>query len=95
VTGPAPIELARFYVGGPWQGQGVAQRLMAEVGSVIRGMGGQTVWLGVWELNPRAIAFYAKCGFQDAGNADFYVGPERQSDRIMVAPVESLAKQVP
>jgi|GEM_PF-1944751 len=31
VTGQAPIELFRFYVDSPWQGQGLARRLMAAV----------------------------------------------------------------
>jgi ribosomal protein S18 acetylase RimI-like enzyme len=49
-----------------------------------REMGGRTIWLGVWEHNPRAISFYEKVGFRDAGAADFFVGPDRQTDRIMV-----------
>ena len=36
---------------------------------------------------PRAIAFYTKCGFADAGSVDFWVGPDRQTDRLMAAPL--------
>jgi GNAT superfamily N-acetyltransferase/SAM-dependent methyltransferase len=87
VTGPAPVELYRFYVDAPWQGRGLARRLMAAVHAAAAELGGRTLWLSVWERNPRARAFYAKCGFQDAGATDFYVGPDRQTDRVLVAPV--------
>ena len=87
VAGDAPIELYRFYVDRSWHSRGVAQRLMAQVYDAARNLGGLTLWLSVWERNPRAIAFYAKCGFRDAGTADFFVGPDRQTDRILVTNV--------
>lgn len=83
VEGPAPVELHRFYVDGPWHGQGVAAPLMAASVGAIRELGGRTVWLSVWEHNPRARAFYAKCGFHQCGTADFWVGPDRQIDHIL------------
>jgi hypothetical protein len=39
----------------------------------------------VWERNPRAIAFYVKCGFVDVGSKAFYVGSDCQTDRVLVA----------
>ncbi len=87
VTGPAPIELHRFYVDSRWHGQGIAQRLMTAVHDGAAELGGRTLWLSVWERNPRARAFYNKCGFQDVGTADFYVGNDRQTDRILVSRV--------
>jgi ribosomal protein S18 acetylase RimI-like enzyme len=44
----------------------------------------RTLWLGVWEHNPRAIAFYRKRGFQDVGSHEFLLGQDRQTDRLMV-----------
>jgi diamine N-acetyltransferase len=87
VAGEAPLELRRFYVDRPWQGQGVAQRLMDAVHEAAGRLGGRTLWLGVWERNPRAIAFYAKTGWRDTGATKFCVGPDRQTDRVMVTPV--------
>jgi ribosomal protein S18 acetylase RimI-like enzyme len=49
----------------------------------VRGFGGRTAWLSVWEKNPRAQAFYAKVGFTRVGEADFRVGPDRQTDHIL------------
>ena len=84
VTGPSPIELYRFYVAKEWQGRGVAQRLMNEVKATAKHLGAETLWLGVWEHNPRAQSFYSKCGFRDVGSHDFILGTDRQTDRIMV-----------
>jgi diamine N-acetyltransferase len=87
VTGDAAVELKRFYVDAPWHGRGVAQRLMRETIDAARAMGGKTIWLGVWERNPRGIAFYQKSGFVDAGTTVFHVGSDRQTDRVMVRKV--------
>jgi ribosomal protein S18 acetylase RimI-like enzyme len=87
VSGPSPVELWRFYVDLPYQGRGVAQRLMRAVHLAAQALGGQTIWLSVWEHNPRAIAFYKKCGFADVGSKDFWLGSDRQTDRVMAAQV--------
>lgn len=85
VTGPTPIELYRFYVGKEWHGRGIAQRLMDEVRATATSLGGRTLWLGVWEHNSRARAFYEKVGFRDVGSHDFMLGTDRQTDHILVA----------
>jgi GNAT superfamily N-acetyltransferase len=83
VAGASPVELRRFYVDRPFHGQGIAQSLMRAVDEVARELGGRTLWLGVWERNPRAIAFYTKCGFVDIGEHTFLVGSDEQTDRVM------------
>jgi GNAT superfamily N-acetyltransferase len=82
-----PIELQRFYVDRPGHGTGVAQRLMQAARQAARDFDGRHLWLGVWERNSRAIAFYKKVGFTDQGSTDFFVGPDRQTDRVLVAPL--------
>jgi ribosomal protein S18 acetylase RimI-like enzyme len=84
VTGPSPIELLRFYVDAAWHGRGVAPALMEAVISVAVSRSCRTVWLGVWEHNGRAIAFYRKQGFEDVGSHEFMLGEDLQTDRIMV-----------
>ena len=84
VTGPDPIELWRFYVDRAWHGRGVAQSLMARVMVEARAGGARTMWLGVWDRNPRAQAFYRKCGFVDVGEHVFLFGTDPQTDRVMV-----------
>jgi diamine N-acetyltransferase len=43
-----------------------------------------TVWLGVWEKNQRAIEFYRKWGFRQTGSHIFSLGDDPQTDLIMV-----------
>lgn len=88
VAGPAPIELLRFYVDTIWKGRGVAQRLMSEVRQTAKTLGAHTLWLGVWEHNPRAKAFYAKIGFNDAGSHEFLLGTDPQTDRILTVTLD-------
>jgi ribosomal protein S18 acetylase RimI-like enzyme len=90
VTGPAPIELWRFYVDRRFHGRGIAQLLMDRVRAVARERGAQTLWLGVWERNERARAFYTKCGFADAGEHIFLFGTDPQTDRVMVTSLQTL-----
>jgi len=41
------------------------------------------VWLGVWEENPRAIAFYKKNGFVEFDKHIFKLGNDEQTDIMM------------
>ncbi|MEP6783082.1 MAG: GNAT family N-acetyltransferase [Acidobacteriota bacterium] len=84
VTDPGAIELWRLYVDREWQGAGIARPLMERVTAVALERGARTLWLGVWERNDRARAFYAKCGFVDAGTHIFLFGTDPQTDLIMV-----------
>jgi ribosomal protein S18 acetylase RimI-like enzyme len=83
VRGPDPMEVVRFYVDRPWHGRGVAQGLMAAAADAARAAGARTLWLGVWERNERAIAFYRKCGFHDVGTQVFVLGSDRQRDLVL------------
>jgi ribosomal protein S18 acetylase RimI-like enzyme len=87
VTRDAPVELWRFYVARHWHGRGVAQILMRAVEAEARQRGGRTLWLGVWERNERAKAFYQKTGFTDVGSHIFMVGTDPQTDRLLMRPV--------
>jgi GNAT superfamily N-acetyltransferase len=82
VTGERPLELARIYVLREWQGQGVAVALMDACLAEARTQGAFTLWLGVWEKNHRAQAFYRKFGFTDVGWHLFQIGQDPQHDRI-------------
>lgn len=83
VAGPHPVELWRFYVDPEWHGKGVASTLMAEVEAAGRQRGADTLWLGVWEKNTRAQAFYRKQGFTVVGSHIFQLGADPQRDLVM------------
>src|SRR5688572_4813957 len=87
VTGPNAIELWRFYVLREWHGHGIAQSLMERVRAEAAARGAATLWLGVWDRNPRAQAFYRKCGFVDVGEHVFLFGTDPQRDRVMESSV--------
>ena len=84
-----PIELWRFYVDQAWHGRGLAGRLMRVVLAEAAQAGAGSVWLGVWEHNARAAAFYRKCGFAPVGSHDFQLGTDRQTDEVMVLKLSS------
>ena len=87
VQGPAPMELKRLYVARAWHGQRVAQALMDATIEAARGRGAGTLWLGVWEQNPRAVAFYAKYGFTRVGEHTFVLGADAQTDWLLARPL--------
>ncbi|HEY8011118.1 MAG TPA: GNAT family N-acetyltransferase [Rudaea sp.] len=84
VTMGGAIELWHFYIDKAWLGCGVAQRLMESVFAEAAKLGMQAIWLGVWEHNLRAIAFYRKYGFHEVGAHVFHLGNDAQTDSIMV-----------
>ena len=43
----------------------------------------KSVWLGVWENNPRAINFYKKNGFEEFDKHIFKLGNDEQTDIMM------------
>ena len=92
VTGEEPIELWRFYIARPWHGLGFGQSLMQRVESEAYARGAHTLWLGVWEHNERAKAFYRKSGFVDVGSHVFTVGMDAQTDRIMIRSLRELGR---
>lgn len=87
VQGLAPLELKRLYVTRSWHGKGVAQALMDAVLDAARARGAKTLWLGVWERNQRAVAFYEKYGFTRVGDHTFVLGSDAQTDWLFVRPL--------
>lgn len=87
VAANAPGEIQRLYVDRAWHGRGVAQQLMAAALDTLTERGCDVVWLGVWERNPKAIAFYTKLGFVAVGEHVFAVGRDPQRDVIMARPL--------
>ena len=82
-----PVELQRIYVASGWHGRGVAQEILREAFAVAAGAQCDALWLGVWEHNHKAIAFYRKQGFRTVGEHAFKLGQEAQRDLVMVKQV--------
>jgi diamine N-acetyltransferase len=84
VAAQQPIEIWRFYLDKPFIGRGIAAMLMDRSLAEVGARGADVCWLGVWERNLRAQAFYRKYGFTVAGTQFYDVGADRQIDYVMV-----------
>ncbi len=80
-------QLGRLYVSADWHRRKVGELLMQDAFDNAKGAGADRIWLGVWEHNPKAIAFYRKMGFEPVGDQAFMLGEDRQRDIVMAAPV--------
>lgn len=89
VAGPAPIELVRLYLDQAHIGQGLGAALMHAALAEARRQQARTMWLGVYERNQRAIAFYERFGFRRVGTKAFVFGGEVHQDPVYAAPVPS------
>ena len=83
IVGTNPIELVRLYVDRKWFGRGVGEALMRRCLEEAGRAGFKTIWLGVWERNLRAQAFYRKWEFQAVGKHVFQLGEDAQTDILM------------
>ena len=92
VVAEKPVELLRFYLARSAHGTGVAQSLMFRAREAAQELGGHHLWLGVWEKNPRAIAFYLKSGFVKVGSHKFVVGSDIQTDWALVTALSTEAE---
>lgn len=83
VRGALPVELERLYVEPQRIGHGLGGALMQATLDEATTRGYQTLWLGVWEHNLRARAFYERWGFARVGSHVFRLGTDDQTDLIM------------
>ena len=84
VAGANPVELVRLYVSREWLGRGIGEQLMRACLDEARQYGHDLIWLGVWERNGRAQAFYRKWDFHTVGEHEFRLGSDLQRDLLMV-----------
>lgn len=77
------LEIERIYVLHAYHGKKVGQLLYARAVELAAQLGKTSVWLGVWEENPRAIRFYEKNGFVAFGTHIFKMGEDEQTDIMM------------
>jgi diamine N-acetyltransferase len=87
VAAERPAELNRIYVVAEWHGRGVARDLMQHALDTVASAGCDCLWLGVWEHNPKAMAFYRKFGLEVVGSHAFMLGDEHQRDVIMAVQI--------
>jgi len=77
------LEIERIYVLQEYHGKKVGQLLFDKAVNLAKERRCEYIWLGVWEENPRAIAFYRKNGFVEFGKHVFQLGTDQQTDILM------------
>lgn len=83
VMGDESLEIERIYVKKKFQKHGLGKHLLSKVMEIAMEQKKKNIWLGVWEKNENAIAFYQKKGFVQTGAHSFYMGDDEQVDLIM------------
>ncbi|MDR6721820.1 ribosomal protein S18 acetylase RimI-like enzyme [Paenibacillus amylolyticus] len=82
--GEEAMEIERIYVKKAFQKHGLGKHLLNKAIEIANEQNKHNIWLGVWEKNENAIAFYKRMGFVQQGSHSFYMGDEKQTDFIMV-----------
>lgn len=77
------VEIERIYVLKEFLGKKVGQALYEKSIEIAMQKHADYIWLGVWEKNLRAIAFYKKNGFVAFDTHVFKLGDEDQTDIMM------------
>jgi diamine N-acetyltransferase len=83
VDAASPAELNQLYVAAEQHGKGVGRALLTGCVDRAHGAGCDVLWLGVWEANPKAIAFYERFGLRRIGTHGFRLGTQLQTDVLM------------
>lgn len=79
------LELKRIYVMRKYHDKKIGAALMAHAIDLAVQKKFEAVWLGVWELNEKAMVFYKKWGFTDTGfTHTFFIGDTAQTDHWMI-----------
>jgi diamine N-acetyltransferase len=77
------LEIERIYIKNHFHKLGLGKYLLNMAMEIAMESNKKKIWLGVWERNENAIAFYKKMGFVQTGAHYFYMGDEEQMDIIM------------
>ena len=77
------MEIERIYLDADMRDRGLGRQLMDVAIQEARARSLKALWLGVWERNASAIAFYRREGFTEVGEHSFTIGGDVQRDLVM------------
>jgi GNAT superfamily N-acetyltransferase len=86
-TSVQDMELKRIYLLHRFHGEGVGRRLLHTALDAAVATGASRLLLGVYDSNHRALAFYARHGFVEAGRKPFQVGSRVYDDLVLSRPL--------
>ncbi|TWS95535.1 N-acetyltransferase [Streptococcus sp. sy018] len=82
------FEIQRLYVKKGYQGLGLGKKLFEFALDLAKASGCDWVWLGVWEHNYKAQAFYTKYGFEKFSQHEFITGETVDIDWLLRRPLK-------
>lgn len=77
------VELSKCYFRAETHGDGISAPLLTATLDAARSRGAAGAWLGVNQVNGRAIRFYEKSGFRQVGMKRFRVGDDYEDDFVL------------
>lgn len=80
---PTAMEIERIYLLQAFQGQNLGQILLNKAIELAKEQQKSYIWLGVWENNSKALAFYKRNDFYKTGEHSFLLGDDNQTDYIL------------
>ena len=83
------LEVERIYIKSDFKRKGLGKKLFGKAIELAEEYQKTAIWLGVWEKNFDAIAFYQNMGFVQNGSHSFFMGEDEQVDYIMVKRVNN------
>ena len=92
-TGAAGAELVRLYVQPRAQGIGIGRHLLSAAETATRDAGVDLLWLTAWDGNTAARAFYARCGYTDAGATTYVFEDRSYGNRVLVRRLHHVSQE--
>lgn len=77
------VQIERIYVLPEHQNKGIGVAMLEKSEQIGQERGSDYLWLGVWKLNPGAVRFYQRFGFEIIGIDIFVLGSDPQEDWMM------------
>ena len=77
-------ELQRLYVQEPFTGRGLGTTLLQQAEASAASSGATALWLTAWVGNERALAFYRRRGYEQAGTTQFVLQDEQYENLLYV-----------
>ncbi|WP_054655232.1 GNAT family N-acetyltransferase [Lentilactobacillus kisonensis] len=86
--GQSDLEVQRIYILPQYKRHGLGRKLINQAITIAQKLHKTGIWLGVWENNLGAIAFYQQLGFKQVGDHVFTLGNSPQRDLILEKRIE-------
>ncbi|EOL43164.1 hypothetical protein RV11_GL000620 [Enterococcus phoeniculicola] len=81
---PDSLEVERIYIRSIHKRKGYGSEGITKAIQTAKALQKKSLWLGVWEKNERALAFYKNQGFTKVGSHSFFMGEDEQTDFILL-----------